>query len=215
MYVPLQKVEFLSISSSPGVLQPPSWVLCWQHFPTCVSRENHPHTSPPCVCTINRDILQDPWQAWFLVSLLLSCLLLFRQISSTSKLPTLPASRAPHPAFFRDTGINQICCISSPYPSYCFWGFVFKQNIRIAWHGLFLAKLSCIFCFPLNKMAFSTLIGSEPHAEAVPVMGNLLGLLWQTHIFSKHHNFFSLVAIQITLHTKPDWTTSALLSWVK
>lgn len=154
MYVPLQKVEFLSISFSPGVLQPSSYILCWQRFPTCVSREREPHTSPPCVCTINRKIQQDPWQAWFLVSLLLSCLLLFRQISSTSKLPTFPASRTPHPSCSGDTGINQIRCISSPYFIYCFWGFVFKQNIRIAWHGLFLEKLSCIFCFPLKKMGF-------------------------------------------------------------
>lgn len=215
MYVPLQKVEFLSISFSPAVLQPSSYTPCWQHFPTCVSREYNPHTSPPCVCIINRKIQQDPWPAWFLVSLLLSCLLLFRQISTTSKLLTFPASRTPYPSCFRDTGINQICCISWPYLIYCSWGFVFKQNIRIVWHGLFLAKLSCIFCFPLNKMVFSTLISSEPHAEAVPVMRNLLGLLWQRHTFFKHSNSFSLVATQITLHTKPDWTTNGLLSWVK
>lgn len=214
MYVPLQKVEFLSISFSPGVLQPSSYIPCWQHFPTCVSRECNPHTSPPCVCIINRKIQQDSWQAWFLVFLLLLNLFLFREISSPSKLPTFPASRTPYPTLFRDTEINQSCCTSLPYLIYCFWGFVFKQNTRIAWHGLFLAKLSCIFCFPLNKMFFSTVISSEPHAEAISVMGNLLGLLWQRHLFFRHHNSFSLVAIQITLQYQTWLNNQGLLSWV-
>jgi len=78
---------------------------------------------------------------------------------------------------FKDTEIKKISCFSSPYLICCFWGFVFKQNSGIVWHEQFLVNLSCIFCFPLIRMFFSTMINSELHAEAVPVMENPFGML--------------------------------------
>lgn len=73
MYVPLQKVGFLSTSFILSVLQLSPHILCWQQLLTCVFREYNPHTSP-CVGIINGKNQQAPQQAQVLVShLLFSC----------------------------------------------------------------------------------------------------------------------------------------------